>query len=326
MPPPGPVGAAALQYDLPTAGDPAQPALIGVSGGRDSVALLHALWSAGFRRLIVCHFDHGWRGRNGAADAEFVRKLAERYELQFEHERDAAPVKREAAAREARFAFFARVVARTGAHRILLAHHANDQVETFLFNLLRGAAGPGLGGMQLVRRRTIASVELEIARPLLGCWREEINAYVAAQKLEFREDATNEDLRHTRNRLRHGALPALRETMGRPIDPALWRAATILSAENEYFATLPAVRDIPAELSVRELRGLHPALQRRIIHAWLRLHEIETIGFEDVEAIRAMLTNDSPAKVNLAGQRHARRREGKLFITPAPPAPPAPPV
>jgi tRNA(Ile)-lysidine synthase len=308
-----------LSYDRVTAGDPAAPALIGVSGGRDSVALLHALWSDGFRRLIVCHFNHRWRGQKSGEDAESVRGLAARYELEFECEYDAAPIPREAAAREARFAFFACVAGRRGVPRLLLAHHADDQVETFLFNLLRGAAGPGLGGMQPLRRRTIEGIELEIARPLLGCWRAEIDAYVAAHALDFRDDASNDDLRHTRNRLRHGALPKLRETVGRPVDSALWKAAAILAGENEYFATLPVVRDIPVELTVQSMRGLHAALQRRVIHAWLRSHLIESIGFEEVEAIRAMLTNDSPAKVNLAGNRHARRREGKLFITPSPP-------
>jgi hypothetical protein len=123
------------------------------------------------------------------------------------------------------------------------------------------------------------------------------------------------DSRHARNRLRHEALPKLREAAGRRIDLALWRAAAVLAGENDYFETLPEVRELPEELSVQSIRGLHAALQRRVIHAWLRKHRIESIGFEEVEAVRGLVEHELPAKVNLPGGCHARRRAGKMFIT-----------
>ena len=127
--------------------------LVGVSGGRDSVALLHALVEAGFRRLIVCHLNHGLRGRAAAADARFVATLAARLGLECESEQvDVARLAKkmgqslETAAREVRYAFFARVARRRRCRSLFLGHHAGDQVETFLFNLFRGSGRGGLGG------------------------------------------------------------------------------------------------------------------------------------------------------------------------------------
>jgi tRNA(Ile)-lysidine synthase len=175
--------------------------------------------------------------------------------------------------------------------------------------------------MQPVSRRIVDGLELEIARPLLGCWREEIDAFVAAERIEFREDASNASPRHARNRLRHEILPALAAAVGRPVRGNLWKAAAILSAENEYFARLPELQNPPAELDARAARALPLALQRRLIHAWLTSHGIEALGFEEVESVRLLLVSESPAKVNLPGDRHARRRAGRLFIERAPTAP-----
>jgi tRNA(Ile)-lysidine synthase len=303
-----------LKPDPAVLGDPGAPALIGVSGGRDSVALLHWLAKAGFQRLVVCHFDHGWRAES-SLDAQFVARLAAGYGLDCVAESSAPGPAREAEGRAARYAFFARVAAARGCGRLFLAHHADDQVETFLFNLLRGAGGPGLGGMQPVTRRTVEGVELELVRPLLACWREEIDAYVAGERLEYRDDRSNADPRYSRNRLRHEVLPALAEAMDRPVRGALWKAAAILAGENEFFAALPKLREIAAELEVATLRALPLALQRRLIHAWLSRAAVGEIGFEEVEAVRRLVEQRVPAKINLAGGRHVRRRSGKLFLT-----------
>ena len=155
--------------------------LIGVSGGRDSVALLHWLLSQGYRKLIVCHFEHGLRGRAGKSDARFVERLAKKYGLNFElGSADiaalAARTKQsiETTARNERLAFFERVGRRRRCLTIFLAHQADDQVETFLLNLFRGAGGRGLGAMRLSSNHG----SLEIVRPLLGVWRSEIDHYV----------------------------------------------------------------------------------------------------------------------------------------------------
>lgn len=295
------------------------PALIGVSGGRDSVALLHALAGAGFRMLVVCHLDHGLRAES-AEDAKFVRKLARGLKLPCVVEREDVAVRAkrrkqslETAAREARYAFFARVAAKRRCARLFLAHHADDQVETLLFNLFRGSGAAGLGGMSPCTTRVIDGVKLEIHRPLLGVWREEIDAYIAEHQLAFREDASNADPRHTRNRLRHELLPDLERAFGRDVRRAVWRAAEILRAESETLdALLPADAEQP-QLDVASLRALPLALQRRQLHAWLRTQGVPQVGFEEVERVRSLI-DGSKAKVNLPADWHARRRTGRLFL------------
>src|SRR5688500_7389193 len=137
--------------DLPP---PAEPALIGVSGGRDSVALLHALRARGFEKLVVCHLDHGLRPES-AEDARFVARLGEEHgcEAVIARQDVAARAKRrrqslETAGREARYGLFAQVARNRDCPRLFLAHHADDQVETLLFNLFRGAAMSGLAAMR----------------------------------------------------------------------------------------------------------------------------------------------------------------------------------
>jgi tRNA(Ile)-lysidine synthase len=154
---------------------------------------------------------------------------------------------------------------------------------------------------------------LTVARPLLGVWREEIDAYCGANELAWREDPSNAGREHTRNRLRHDALPALAAAMGRDVRRALWRAAELLRAEDELLSFSSAeTREIGAQLDVGVLRELPLALQRRIIHAWLIRLKVGGVGFEEVEAVRSMLDSRT-AKVNLPGARHARRRAGRIF-------------
>ncbi len=292
-----------------------EPALIGVSGGRDSVALLHLLASRG-HRLIVCYLDHALRAES-RGEALFVEKLAAGLgcECVVRRENVTARAKRmkcsiETAAREARYAFFAKVARERGVPRLFLAHHADDQVETFLFNLLRGSGAAGLGAMRMSSKRE----DLEIVRPLLGVWREEIDAYVAEHGLEFCEDASNADPRHTRNRVRHEILPMLTKAFGRDVRAALLRSAEILREEDAFLAAVPELAMAnERELSVRELRPLPVAIQRRVLLAWLRARGVGEIGFGEVERVRSLLAG-RVAKVNLPGKKHARRRAGKLFI------------
>src|SRR5207249_974069 len=145
--------------------------LIGVSGGRDSVALLHWLIDLGYRKLIVCHLNHQLRGRSSDADARFVEKLAAKYQVDFElaaaNIRALAKKKKmsiETAAREARYSFFAKAAKRHRCHTIFLAHHADDLVETLLINLFRGAGSAGLVAIRESSTRRIDDVELTIVR------------------------------------------------------------------------------------------------------------------------------------------------------------------
>lgn len=300
---------------------PDERCLIGVSGGRDSVALLHQLLGAGFKELIVCHLDHALRAES-AEDARFVACLAKEHGLESVIGRQdiGARARRrrqslETAGREARYDLFAQTARNRECPRIFLAHHADDQVETFLFNLFRGAANPGLCGMRPLSTQVIGGVTLQISRPFLEVWREEIDAYVARHQLAYREDSSNSDLRHTRNRLRRELIPAIEQALGREIRRPIWRAADILRAEEDLIASLIPAQDLPAELDTPELAAQPVAVQRRWVHAWLKSHKVPGIGYEDVEAVRALLTGRK-AKANLPAGWHARRRARKLFLEP----------
>ena len=293
--------------------------LIGVSGGRDSVALLHLLVDLGYKKLFVCHLNHQLRGRSSNTDARFVEQLAAKHDVEFElgstNVRALAKKKKmsiETAAREARYSFFARVAKRRRCRTIFLAHHADDLVETFLFNLFRGAGLTGLASMREVSTRRIDDVDLTIVRPLLSVWRTEIDKYVREQRLKFREDASNKSLGPTRNRIRRQVIPYLQKNFGRNIRQNILRTATIAAEEERWINTqLPDSSDV--DLAVPQLRDLPIAVQRRRILKWLRDQNISDVGFEVIERVRSLLDHEV-AKVNLSQDRHARRRAGKIFI------------
>jgi len=295
--------------------------LVGVSGGRDSVALLHSLVERGYEQLIVCHLNHQLRGRSSDADARFVKKLAAKCDVDLEMGSTnvcalAAKHKMsiEVAAREARYKFFAQVARQRRTQTIFLAHHADDLIETFLINLFRGAGASGLSAIREISNRRIGDVDLTIVRPFLGRWRDEIDRYVRKHGLKFREDASNKNLAPLRNRIRRRIIPYLEKTLGRNIRQSIWRAATIAAEEENWIEDqLPDATD--ADLAVAKLRDLPVALQRREILKWLRARKIANVGFDVVEDVRSLLGYDAPvAKVNLPQDRHVRRRAGKIFI------------
>jgi tRNA(Ile)-lysidine synthase len=295
--------------------------LIGVSGGRDSVALLHWLVDLGYRNLIVCHLNHKLRGRSSDADALFVEKLARKYQVDFElgaaNVRALAKKKKmsiETAARETRYSFFAKAAKRRRCHTIFLAHHADDLVETFLLNLIRGAGLTGLAAMRDVSTRRVDNVDLAIVRPLLSVWRTKIDDYVREHRLKFREDASNKNLAPMRNRVRNRIIPYLEKILGRNVRHNIWRTATIAADEENWIDNEMPDSTNP-DLSVPKLRALPLALQRRAILKWLRAQNISEVGFDVIERTRSLLDEDARiAKVNLPRDRHVRRRAGRIFI------------
>ena len=295
--------------------------LVGVSGGRDSVALLHWLINLGYNNLIVCHLNHQLRGGESDADAQFVEKVAAKYQIGFEigsvNVRALARKRKmsiETAAREARYAFFAQTARRRDCRIIFVAHHADDLVETFLINLFRGAGSAGLAAMREVSMRQIRGVDLTIARPFLTVWRKEIDDYAQEHRLTFREDATNKNLTPLRNRIRHGIIPYLEKMLDRNIRQNIWRTAMIAADEENWIES--KLRDATnADLSVVKLRALPVALQRRALLKWLRSQNIADVGFDAIERVRSLVECDARiAKVNLPKNQHARRRAGKIFI------------
>jgi tRNA(Ile)-lysidine synthase len=312
-----------LPRDLIARFPPTRRYLIGVSGGRDSVALLDALINAGYLRLIVCHLDHQLRGRASTADAKFVKTLASKLKLDCEIGRSdvAAAARRtkqstETAGRNARYDFFARIARRRRCRTIFLGHHADDLVETFLLNLFRGAGPAGLSAMRPVTTRPLNGVPLTIVRPLLGIRRAEIDSYIRERRLKYRDDLSNDSAAPMRNRVRHRIIPYIEKQLGRKVVPPLWRAATIAADEAEWAdALVDSTVEESRDLAVRELREQPRALQRRMIQRWLQRHGVADVDFDTVELVRALIDPDAAhAKANLPRDRHARRRAGKLFI------------
>ena len=275
------------------------------------------------KKLVVCHLDHALRGRASTADAGFVEKLARAAGFVFitagvDVRWRAKETKQslETAARNARYDFFAGVARRRRCRTIFLGHHADDLVETFLMNLFRGTGTEGSRSIREVSIHSVGGTELTVVRPLLAVWRSEIDDYIAREWLTFREDASNANLGSTRNRVRHKIIPLLEKEFGRNIRKAIWRAASIAAEEDALLESfLPADLGAAETLSVALLRSQPVALQRRVIRRWLQTKRIADIGFDLIENVRRLLQVEGGlAKINLPGDRHARRRSGKLFI------------
>lgn len=254
--------------------------LVGVSGGLDSTVLLQVLFDLSQTwdwQLVVGHFNHQLRGRNSDGDESFVRRRAAELGLRCRVGR--ADVRRlaahrrwsiEMAARHSRHAFFARTARAVGASRVALAHHGDDQIELFFLRLLRGSSLDGLCGMKLVSPSP-ADHRTSLVRPFLEFSRGDLEAFAENRHLRYRRDATNQDTRHERNRVRHELLPFLRDRFQAGVDENIRRTLVLLRSEAEVVSrTLEVALKLP-----RPFADLETALQRR----WL-LRQCLTLGLE----------------------------------------------
>lgn len=252
-----------------------------VSGGADSVALLHA-----FRALdipaTVAHLNHGLRGAESNADEAFVQLLAD--ELGFPFFSTTADVRKlaatsgqsiEMAARCARHDFFSGFEDAT----IALAHHADDQVETFLLRLARGAGPEGLGGMPFVQ----SLQGLRIIRPMLELHHSAIVQWLEENQWAWREDASNQDEQYLRNRVRHAILPLLERELNPNIRHAILRTMDILREESDWMESLLG------EAAFDPKRPL--AATRRRLRRWLFNHGANEVSYDAVEKIISLMEN-----------------------------------
>jgi tRNA(Ile)-lysidine synthase len=259
---------------------PGERVLAAVSGGPDSLALLAALRQLlpSFPlRLTVAHFDHGWRAES-VGDAGFVEDLADRWGFDFIGGRAASDLPRtEAGARDARYAFLRRAAAESGSTAIALAHTRDDQVETLLLHLLRGSGTRGLAGMRYRAG--------DLARPLLGVDRRQVEHYLLSQALTPRRDPSNDDPRFARNRLRQVVLPAI-DAFSPSARRLLAQTAEILTEEDRLLER--EVDELGSELvnNPAAFDALPPALQRRLVR---RSHPEST--FLAIEAARHQLSD-----------------------------------
>ena len=243
-----------------------------VSGGADSVCLLSILAEvAGERGITVAaaHFNHGLRGEEALRDELFTRAYAEALRLEcFVGHGDVAEYAGEhgmgieEAAREMRYAFFSEVCEKTGADKIATAHTADDNAETVIMRIARGSGLRGMGGIPPVRGNII--------RPMLNITRRQVLEFLGEQNIGFVEDSTNELEIYTRNRVRHGVVPVLKEINGRFIEASA--SAVALFREDEDFLARTAAEFTrehcpDGRVEARELLALHPAISGRVIRA-----------------------------------------------------------
>ena len=301
---------------------PGDAVLVGVSGGPDSVALLHILQEIGPSlrlRLEVAHVEHGIRGHESRDDGEFVRRIAADLSLPFHitgldparSGRDRHPGNFEALARERRYRFFAEVAATRSIGKVAVGHNRGDQVETMLMWLLRGCGPDGLRGMPAVRplARDAAGAEGRLLiRPLLEVSRDEILEYLGSRGLDYREDRTNRDTRYLRNWIRRTVLPGLREQTDDGLDHRLARLAGMLRSDHELLerqvaTAYPRVTSGDA-LDRAAFLGLEPELRPRMVRFWLNrgLGTLRRIGFVHVDAVLQAIGGTRPhARVSLPG-------------------------
>jgi tRNA(Ile)-lysidine synthase len=294
---------------------PGDRALVAVSGGPDSVALLHVLHELRNEfslHLEVAHLQHGIRGAEAEEDARFVAELAERLALPFHLKKIDLPRMRseagrgnlEALARKERYRFFAAVVRERNLGKVATAHTLDDQAETVLMWLLRGSGMKGLGGMEPSRHfqpeGCMADESIVVARPLLMVSKAEIVDFLNAKGIAYRVDRTNQDDRLVRNWIRLELIPKLEARSGPGFSTRLAHQAELLRCD-EWVLEGIAKRELDqirrADGLDRELFLKQPAaLQRRILRLWIGGARGYLLGvnFDHVAAMLELIAEGPP--------------------------------
>lgn len=291
--------------------------IVGVSGGPDSMALLHTLlhWPRPGLEICVVHVHHGLRGETANRDADFVEQQCRKWHVPVHIFRAdiAALAQRwgiglEEAGRQERYRLFDAVCDEEKADYILTAHNANDQTETVLMHLLRGCGVDGLCGIPAVRDR--------IRRPLLCCTRQEIEDYCRDEHIAFMTDETNADIHFTRNRIRHEVLPLLRE-LNPEVDAAVRRLSFFAEEDCRYFneSAAESIQQAASEDSYEVSAFLQQPLpvRRRMIRQLLRQNKVPCITQAHIEQLEQVLFSRD-GSVSLPGGKQALVQQGRLYF------------
>lgn len=298
--------------------------VVAVSGGPDSMALLHMLhyFAAPERyhlKLIVAHVNHGFREESNQ-EAVMVARAAEELGLPCEITKIDMPaiiqqtgMNGQAAAREQRYRFLHTIAETYGATHLALAHHADDQAETVMMRLLRGSGASGLAGMAIHRNEK----KLELIRPFLRINKTDLVAYCDANGVNYATDKSNDSRKYVRNQIRLDVLPFLGQ-YNQQITKALNRTADLLRADNDYLEQV-AVEQLQAivkpykggyRLERKAFQGAHVALQRRFIKLILSYlaqkmdSETDAFDYDKIEAIRQGIIQTQPTTWKLDISEH----------------------
>jgi tRNA(Ile)-lysidine synthase len=297
--------------------------LVAVSGGPDSVALLHVLQQLAPRwrmDLAVAHLNHGLRPVAALQEETLVRKLAQDHQVPYYMDQiqlDKRAGSLEERARRERYEFLTRTARMHGCTKIALGHQADDNAEALLLHLLRGSANQGLGGIPPVR-------DGWIIRPMIEVRRRAILSYLKEHGLPYMQDASNADTRYRRNRIRHRLLPMLQREFNGNIVDTLNRTAAICRDEEMWFRTHldPMLESICApatdqwlKLKIAPLIKAHPAIRRRLIREALRrwqghLQRLTSAHIEDL--MRLISFSPTRGRLDLPAGLVARCAAGHL--------------
>ena len=294
--------------------------LLGLSGGADSVALLTMLLPdvrSGRLRIEAVHVNHGIRGSEADGDEQFCAEICRREGIPFTaFHADLAGRKDEASARKARYAFFRERLEKTGKEALLTAHHADDQTETILMRLLRGAGPDGLEGMK--GDETLEGIR--IIRPMLGIRREEIRNALLADGIPWREDSSNRDTAYLRNRVRLELIPLMKQ-LSTSAAEKVNRTAALLAEDNALLNR--RAREIFAgtadggRLNAETLSAEPPAIQKRVLRLWWQQNSPEmdehAMNAVHTEALAGLLRTER-GRISLPGNMTAVRSGSFLFL------------
>jgi len=307
---------------------PGQHVLVAVSGGADSTALLLALRDLARMlkvQITAAHLNHGIRGKEADADAAFVQKLATQLDIPCVQDKVSVPslarqtgLSLEMAAREARYEFLARTARDIKADVMATAHTSDDQAETIILKLGRGA---GLRGLTGIPRETVLH-GIRVVRPMLEIGRKEIVQFLRQRKQAWREDRTNADVSYLRNRVRHEILPLLEAKLNPGIRQTLARTADVLREEdrlldNLAYHALAKCSELDGSLNIRILMREPLAVRRRVLRLWLVTYGVtpELLDFDTVDRVENLIQNrKGTGKVEIIGNYRVIKRYEQISL------------
>jgi|LSQX01.1.fsa_nt_gb tRNA(Ile)-lysidine synthase len=320
------------RYDMLAPGD---KVVVGVSGGPDSVSLLHALYVLRDEfgvSLHVAHLNHMLRGEAADEEAEYVEGLADKLGIRCTVEAvdvreyaEKARVSIELAARDVRYDFYRRTAVDEGASKVALGHHAGDQAETVLLRLIRGTGLSGLGGIPAVRPLD-STGDITVIRPLIDLTPLEIRSYCHEAQLVYYIDASNESPVYLRNRIRHELIPLLEQDYNPRVVRTLSTTAELAEDDDDYISRkvrkkLGQIAEVTLPhkvvISIPGLGRQHIAIQRRIVRQAVcsLAGELDDFQFIHVEKVLELAgTGKTGSRISLPGGLQARRDYEQIII------------
>ncbi len=304
--------------------------LIGVSGGPDSVTLLHILNILSKEldfSIHVGHLDHMFRGEESRQDRLFVEELAGKLNLPFSYEETNVPeiiktrdISPEEAARSARYEFFKKIAIEYNLDKVAIAHTKDDQAETVLMRFIKGSGVLGLTGIPAYKELN----GLIVIRPLIEVWRSEIEEFINSKKLFFRQDSSNLETVFLRNRIRKNLIPYLEKDFNPNIRELLNNLADNLRAELDFleligerkFKSISHIKDRTVHINFKKFLKLHEALQRRIIRLSIKRlkGDLRKISFQHWKEIEELI-KDRPngSIVDLPSGVSVLKKKGEII-------------